>query len=137
MRSPSDLSQPVHDPDVCGLDLQLCPGCAAELRVQSSVRAELLQLCARWSQADDFAHRLRSYGDVGGAGDAEDARREIEGEHHAVELGLSDLAAMLLRYAVRHQPGVVRTHLEPIIMDVMRPELEAIAQRVARLELRP
>jgi hypothetical protein len=137
-------SAPAHDPCLCGLDepgpRSICPGCRplqppapgptpAEVRRESLVRADLARIADRFEQADRRARRAQT---IAAYEQAEAERRDAEGEFWAAGSDLADLLLLLLRYALHHEPDALRLYLA----EVLRPELEPLAETLARLEAR-
>jgi hypothetical protein len=122
---------PTHDPDLCGINAPgeevLCPGCRAEAAASAGVTADLRRITARYEQAERRACRSQTVEDYEAAA-AE--RRAIAGEFRAAESALADLGLMFLRVAARHEPDAARVYL----LDLLRPELEEMAQGIAKLK---
>jgi hypothetical protein len=128
---PDKRHAPAHDLNVCGLDddgaKSLCPGCRASARAAAGVAADLRRITARYAALGRRACRSQTVEDYEAAA-AE--RREIAGEFRAAESALADLGLMFLRVAAKHEPDAARLYL----LDLLRPELEELAQGIAKLE---
>lgn len=98
----------------------------------SPIRAELDTITGRFEQADRRAKVAQVLGQAGDQELAEEERQQAEGQFHVVGRQLADLLLLLFRYARRHRPDALRTHLA----DLLGPELDDLAESIARIERR-
>src|SRR5258707_403575 len=96
---------------------------------RSLLRAELTQIAERFAAADCRVKRPTTIEDCEAP---ETERREGAGDFWAASADLADLLLLLFRYATAHQPDALRAH----IVALLRPELDPIAEAVAKLESR-
>jgi hypothetical protein len=95
----------------------------------SLIRAELARIGGRFDAADRRAKQASTIED---REVAEEERREAAGDFWAAEADLADFLLLLLRVALRHQPDALTRYL----VQALRPELESLADVLARMEVR-
>jgi hypothetical protein len=93
----------------------------------ATLRAHLAGLLARFEAADQ---RARAEHDPDARGDAEAAALEATGEHWEASREIADLLLLLLRHAMRHHRDV----LHEFIVNLLRPQLNELADALYRLE---
>jgi hypothetical protein len=91
------------------------------------VCADLERITERFEKANNRALRAQTIEDWEAA---EAERRDIAGEYWGATDELAQLGLMLVRLAAEHYPDALRIYL----VEIMRPELEAITGAIARLE---
>jgi hypothetical protein len=94
---------------------------------KSILRAELVRFCERAVAAERRAQRATTIADREAA---EWERLEAAGDFWKLETELADLFLMLFRFALRHQ----REALTAYLANALRPELEPLADLLAKLE---
>ena len=105
------------------------PPAGANGVVGCAVRREIGHITDRFEQADRRAKAAETVADREAA---EAERQAVLGEFWAAGEGLADLQLLLLRYAVRHRPEELRA----LLAEVLRPDLDELADAVAGMEAR-
>jgi hypothetical protein len=95
----------------------------------SLIRAELAQIAERFEAADRRAKRAATIADREAA---EAERREAGGDFWSAGNALGELGVLFVRYARQYQPDALRL----LLVEVLRPELEPLAQAITKLEAR-
>lgn len=91
--------------------------------MDSLVRAELRRICERWEEADRRFKEARARAERGELSQAELDRWEAQGDWFGCSRELADLAVLLLRHAVKHHAEALR----PLLVEILRPQLDALA----------
>jgi hypothetical protein len=94
---------------------------------RQSVRGEVLAIAERFEAADK-AHRLARTDPDRELAEAK--RRDANGQFWAAAEQLADLHLLMLRQALAHRADALRQYLA----ELLRPELEPLAEALARLE---
>jgi hypothetical protein len=93
----------------------------------ATFRSEIEAFVARYQAAKERAARAATLADREAA---EAERREAEGDFWLLETNLADLFLLLFRLAVQHEPAAVADSVKK----VLRPELNALADGIVKLE---
>ena len=93
-----------------------------------TIREDLRVLCERAVAAERRLHvaQVRD----GDREAAEDERRAALGEHFAAGQAIADLGLLVVRHALAYRQEALAAYLA----DALRPELQAIADAITRLE---
>jgi type IV pilus biogenesis protein CpaD/CtpE len=91
---------------------------------ETALRQTLRGVLERWDAADRRVWEYRAREQPADREAAEAERRDIEGELHALAAELADLLLLLLRQAVRHNPGELRQQL----MELLAPDIGALVK---------
>jgi hypothetical protein len=102
------------------------PQCASP---GSLIRAELEQIANQYEAADRRAKRAAT---IPVREAAEDERREAEGDFWAAGEQLADLFLLMIRHCKQYRPDILQLYLA----ELLRPELEPLAQAIIRMEAR-
>jgi hypothetical protein len=95
--------------------------------IRSAVRREIAEITQRYEQAD---RRAKAAPTVEDREAAETERRDIAGEFWAANEDLASFGVLLLRLGEEHYPDALRD----LLVKLLRPELQAFADAIARLE---
>jgi hypothetical protein len=109
------------------------PHAPHSLTAADTIRANIDAAASRFLAADAAVRRAEVLGDDAARVEALAARTLALGEFCLAGRDVADLAVLLLRYAFEFDRDTLRL----ILVEALRPELEPIADAIARLEARP
>lgn len=96
--------------------------------ILSAVRAELDRIADQFDRAD--RRRAKAAATIADREAAEAEQQEAAGIYWSAGESLTQLLLLMLRFAIEHEPDLLRERL----VEALRPELEPLAEDIARLE---
>lgn len=104
-------------------------------RTLSAVAEELCRIAALLKSAEQRLLQHGTHGNRLEQAQAYDDRQDALADYLQGEERLADLLLCLLRHGARHRPEAMAMYLGPIVRKIMMPELQEMAEAIARQEV--